>query len=283
MNIFRKIDNLLESASLQMIRFAKEIPKQINRLLSQRFWNGLGVIIMIGVAIMIFVISQQWQTARYEESLANIELANVDIISPIEEIISENNTRISFIHISERAPNITPEKHEPAQSNRWLALLQFVNKGPAPAGKFIIRIVYGGEDIEPIGMPRISTKEMSGEIYRGGTTYVKPEGQDSRIYETECEITVDSLFIDSDVWIVLEFYAEDEVDMKLRNNPTYRYSSWSFYDTGIEGYTISDMEYFGIYSEVFKDFIQQINVRGQYIKQTWDWKYPTLLFGEMIK
>jgi len=198
-----------------------------------------------------------------------------------EEIISDNDMYVG-IKIIERAPNILDEKHEPGQNNRWLAILRFANTGPAPAGKFIVRVVYGGEGIEPVGMPRIASMDFSGRISRGGTTYTISESG-SKVYETEAEITVDSLFIGSDVYVVLEFKAEDVIDAELRSDPTYRYCSWSFMDTKIEGYTISDMEsYFNNDYAKFKNypkFIREINIRGQYIKQTWEWEYPTILFG----
>lgn len=267
---------------MHIFRFFKGCPRLLNKFLSYRFWNGLGALAMICIAILLFIIGQQWERERYEETLANIQLSDVDIIKPIEEIISENETYVG-IKIVERAPNITSEEYEPAQGNRWLAVLRFVNKGPAPAGKFIIRIVYGGEGIEPVGMPRMASREISGQITRGGTTYTTTENG-LNVYETVSEIMVDSLFINSDVYVVMEFSAEREIDTALRNDPTYRYCSWSFCDTKIEGYTISDLEsYLNKDYAKFKNyprFIREINIRGQYVKQTWEWQYHTLLFGK---
>ena len=275
----KKLDYESDKVLMLIFRSLRTFPKKLDKFLSKKFWNGLGVLITVGIAIMIFVISQNWEKARYEEALANIQLDTVDIVAPIREIVSDNNTRISFIRIEERAPNITPEKHDPAQGNRWLAVLHFVNIGPAPAGKFIIKIVYGGEGIEPIGMPRISAQEVYGEIHRGGTTFELDQLNDIKNYETEAEITINSLFIGSDIFIILEFSATESVDLDLKNSTMYRYCRWSFYDTMIEGYTLSDMEYLGIHSTLFKNFIRQIKIRGQYVKQTWEWEYPTILFG----
>jgi len=86
-DLLKKIDSEIDEVCMGIYGFLKNIPKYANWFLSQRFWNGLGTLVVIGVAIMIFILSQQWQEARYKETLANIQLNDVDIINPIEEMV----------------------------------------------------------------------------------------------------------------------------------------------------------------------------------------------------
>ncbi|MHB8104273.1 MAG: hypothetical protein ACYDG5_01865 [Dehalococcoidales bacterium] len=260
-------------------RVIKTLPRKLNWLLGQKYWNGLGVLITIGIAVMIFIISQNWQEARYEESIANIEVTWVDIINPVKVVLSENDTNSFTKFTVDPAFWGATDVYGLPQSNRWLVLLHFMNSGPAPASKFVISLSYGGEGIKPVSLPKIIDFDMRAKIGGGSMISVrdKPEGIFS--YEATADITFENLFIDSGFFVLLDFYVDDEINEMLINDSMYRHVSWFISNTKIVGYTISDLGWepdYGIFGHDLPKFVKHISLTGQYIRQTWEWNYPGL-------